>query len=148
MILRQRHYGLIVSDMAKARAFYEGVLGFTHIITRHESSPYFRKVNNVTVPANMVKLAIPGGQVLELVEFENMERVGYLPLRAGLAHACFQVADINAVYLYMVMNQVKIISAPIESDDGAKVMTILDPDHNKIELVEIPDGCVMPRGLQ
>ncbi|MBI5766493.1 MAG: VOC family protein [Verrucomicrobia bacterium] len=122
------HAAFFVSDMAKARAFYEGFLGF--------QSPY-------AIPrpkgGELVWIKINDRQSVELFPGSEVE-----PDADRLYHIAVEVEDCDAMLAYLrakgVAGLPPAATAPL-GRIGNKNFTIKDPSGNGVEFVQyLPDG--------
>ena len=130
------HVGHVVSDLARARRFYEELLGFTYWwefdVPDELASPVLR------VPAPMQMTAVylvRDGFVLELMQFaapgaqaERNERVMNEP---GLTHISIAVADLEGVLARV-------------ADYGGEVL--LDTKNEMVAFIRDPDGQLIELG--
>ena len=130
------HVGHVVSDLARARRFYEELLGFTYWwefdVPDELASPVLR------VPAPMQMTAVylvRDGFVLELMQFaapgaqaERNERVMNEP---GLTHISIAVADLEGVLARV-------------ADYGGEVL--LDTKNDMVAFIRDPDGQLIELG--
>ena len=123
------HAAFFVSDMAKAREFYEGFLGF--------ASPFSIPRKN---PAeHLVWIKINDRQSVEL--FPGSE---VAPEADRLYHIAIEVDDADAMLVYLRARGVPGLpptSASPVGKIGNKNFTIKDPNGNGVEIVQyMPDG--------
>ena len=123
------HAAFFVSDMAKARAFYEGFLGF--------QSPYSSPRKNPG--EHLVWIKINDRQSVEL--FPGSE---VTPEADRLYHIAVEVEDADAMLAYLrakgVAGLPPTATAPL-GKIGNKNFTIKDPAGNGVEFVQyMPDG--------
>jgi lactoylglutathione lyase len=123
------HAAFFVSDMAKARAFYEGFLGF--------ASPYSIQRKNPN--DHLVWIKINDRQSVEL--FPGSE---VAPDADRLYHIAIEVEDADAMLAYLrgkgVTGLPPAATSPI-GKIGNKNFTIKDPNGNGVEIVQyMPDG--------
>ncbi|MEY2877901.1 MAG: hypothetical protein RLZZ15_281, partial [Verrucomicrobiota bacterium] len=128
-ILGISHAAFFVSDMAKARAFYEGFLGF--------ASPY--SIPRINPGEHLVWIKINDRQSVEL--FPGSE---VTPDADRLYHIAFEVEDADAMLAYLrakgVAGLPPAATAPL-GKIGNKNFTIKDPAGNGVEFVQyLPDG--------
>jgi catechol 2,3-dioxygenase-like lactoylglutathione lyase family enzyme len=123
------HAAFFVSDMAKARAFYEGFLGF--------ASPYSIPRKNPN--EHLVWIKINDRQSVEL--FPGSE---VAPDADRLYHIAIEVADADAMLAYLRAKGVAGLPPTATSPVGKignKNFTIKDPNGNGVEIVQyMPDG--------
>lgn len=136
-----RHVGLVVSDVGRAREFWAR-LGFTHLVADVIEDPAWMERLGLPTDLRTVKLEAEPGHVIELycpgpdhrsvaVETTDtgleVERVHYKVHRPLFQHVAVTVADIEQV-------------APggwhLNPEGTAKVAFLVDPDGNRVELVE------------
>jgi catechol 2,3-dioxygenase-like lactoylglutathione lyase family enzyme len=121
------HAAFFVSDMRKAREFYEGFLGF--------ASPFSIPRKNPAEP--LVWIKINDRQSIEL--FPGSE---VAPDADRLYHIAIEVDDADAMLAYLRARGVQGLppAAPV-GKIGNKNFTIKDPNGNGVEIVQyLPDG--------
>ena len=123
------HAAFYVSDMAKARAFYEGFLGF--------ASPY--SIPRKNPEERLVWIKINDRQSVEL--FPGSE---VAPDADRLYHIAIEVDDADAMLAYLRAKGVAGLpptgASPV-GRIGNKNFTIKDPNGNGVEIVQyMPDG--------
>ena len=123
------HAAFYVSDMAKARAFYEGFLGF--------QSPFSIPRKN---PAEqLVWIKINDRQTVEL--FPGSE---VAPEAERLYHLAVETDDAEAMRVYLKAKGVEVPDKVGVGKIGNKNYFIKDPSGNIVEIVEyMPDGWTM-----
>ena len=130
-ILGVSHAAFFVSDMAKARAFYEGFLGF--------QSPY--SIPRKNPGESLVWIKINDRQSVEL--FPGSEVAADAD---RLYHIAVEVDDADAMIAYLRAKGVAGLpptGAPL-GKIGNKNFTIKDPSGNGVEFVQyMPDGWTM-----
>jgi lactoylglutathione lyase len=127
-ILGISHAAFYVSDMAKARAFYESFLGY--------ASPFSIPRKN---GAELVWIKINDHQTIEL--FPGAE---VAPDAHRLYHIAFEVDDAEAMRVYLQSKGVKVPDKTAVGKIGNKNYFITDPNGNTVEIVEyLPDGWTM-----
>jgi catechol 2,3-dioxygenase-like lactoylglutathione lyase family enzyme len=113
------HIAFHVSDVAKARAFYGGLLGYEEIAGK-------------AAPDGRVRFRINGRQYAEIVP----------GLVAGsddrLDHVAFETTDLDALRAYLVEKEVKASEAATEA--GHRVVRVTDPDGHAVEFVQYPSA--------
>ena len=116
------HAGLIVSDLGRARAFYESVLGLTLYPNRPEL-PY---------PGAWYELG--GGQQLHLMQLPNPDAGIVRPEHGGRdRHIALAVRNITALKSRLDAAGVKYTA----SQSGRPALFCRDPDANTLEFVEV-----------
>ena len=142
-ILSARHTGLVVMDLERSIAFYRDIFGLELTGRAKEEGPYIEKL--VGIPGAVVewaKLKIPGGHVLELLQYLShplstpIEEIGKAN-RPGCSHLAFTVIDVEELYGVLQAAGYKCTHAPqVSPDNKVKVMYAHDPDGIILELVQ------------
>jgi catechol 2,3-dioxygenase-like lactoylglutathione lyase family enzyme len=121
------HIGFQVSDVARARAFYGGLLGYEQAGRTSPSS------------SNVVRFRVNARQYIEIVP----------GLPAGqderLDHVAFQTTDLTALRAWLDEKGVKTAEPGLEA--GHRVMRIADPDGHAVEFVQQEAGSPMVRAF-
>ena len=119
------HAAFYVSDMAKAREFYEGFLGF--------ASPF--------------SIPMPGGGDLVWIKINDRQTVelfpasGVMPEAERLYHIALQVDDAEAMRLYLRARGVAVPATTPTGRIGNRNFFVKDPSGNTVEIVEyLPEG--------
>jgi len=116
------HAGLLVSDLARAKAFYESVLGLTLYPNRPEL-PY---------PGEWYDLG--GGQQLHLMQLANPDAGSVRPEHGGRdRHIALAVANMDALKSRLDEVGVKYTV----SKSGRAALFCRDQDANTLEFVEV-----------
>ena len=140
------HAGITVRDMESSLRFYREGLGLAMQFDRLIDADYLRDVLALDFAAiRAVYLDIPGGGIVELLEYQGIER---LPARSrpsdyGAGHLCLYVDDVEGMTerLRAVGGEprspkpIAITSGP---NAGARSIYLLDPDGYAVELFERP----------
>jgi len=128
-ILGISHAAFYVSDMAKARAFYEGFLGFASPFSIPRKNPGEQLVWIKINDRQSVEL-FPGGEVA--------------PDADRLYHIAIEVDDADAMLAYLRAKGIAGLPPTATSPLGKignKNFTIKDPNGNGVEIVQyMPDG--------
>jgi len=141
------HAGLTVADLERSLGFYEGLLGLPLAgIAREESPDISAIVGHAGTRVLIADLMLPGGGVLELLQYEEPAGAPAQAshTQAGTAHIALGVRDLAALQRRLVAAGVDIVSErPVtlrtgDSWNGATVLYVRDPDRNLIELIERP----------
>jgi lactoylglutathione lyase len=127
-ILGISHAAFYVTDLAKARAFYEGLLGF--------ASPF-------SIPrkhgGELVWIKINDRQTVELFPAAEVA-----PDADRLFHIALEVDDAEAMRVYLQAKGVAVPDKVGVGKIGNKNYFIKDPNGNTVEIVEyLPDGWTM-----
>jgi len=116
------HAGLLVSDLARAKAFYESVLGLT---------PYPHRPD-LPYPGEWYELG--GGQQLHLMQLPNPDASSVRPQHGGRdRHIALGVKDMAALKSRLDVAGVSYTA----SKSGRAAMFCRDPDANTLEFVEV-----------
>lgn len=140
------HAGITVRDMESSLRFYREGLGLAMQFDRLIDADYLREVLALDFSAiRAVYLDIPGGGIVELLEYQGIER---LPARSrpsdyGAGHLCLYVDDVEGMTERLraaggeprSSAPVAIASGP---NAGARSIYLLDPDGYAVELFERP----------
>ncbi len=120
MLTKLLHASLLVADLGRARAFYEGVLGLTPSPSRPEMG----------FPGVWYEV---GGAQVHLLCLPNPDPVTGRPAHGGRdRHTAFAVADWEG--LKTALDAVGL--AYTLSRSGRRALFVRDPDGNALELVE------------
>ena len=121
------HIAFQVSDAARARAFYGGLLGY-------EEAP-----RSGPSPSNVLRFRVNARQYIEIVP----------GLPAGkderLDHVAFQTTDLTALRAFLEEKGVKTAEPVLEA--GNRAMRVADPDGHAVEFVQHEAGSPMVRAL-
>lgn len=116
------HAGLLVADLARAKAFYESVLG----LTRYPDRP------DLPYPGEWYDLG--GGQQLHLMQLPNPDAGSIRPEHGGRDHhIALAVRDMAALKSRLDAAGVSYTS----SRSGRAALFCRDPDMNTLEFVEV-----------
>ena len=117
------HAGLLVSDLARARTFYESVIGLD-VFPNRPDLPY---------PGAWYELG--GGQQLHLMGLPNHDAGKVRPAHGGRdRHIALGVKDMAA--LKSRLDAAGVVYTASQS--GRAALFCRDPDMNTLEFVEIP----------
>lgn len=132
------HYGVTVSDIDAAEAFYGERLGLPVADRLSFDDAAFARF--VDVPGADVDIVFfdAGGFQIEVLEYagssENAND-GASNDDVGVAHVCLEVDDLDAEYDRLA-DDVEFLSPPQTLESGAQVVYARDPDGNVVELLE------------
>jgi catechol 2,3-dioxygenase-like lactoylglutathione lyase family enzyme len=116
------HAGLLVSDLARAKNFYESVLGLTRYPNR-PALPY---------PGEWYELG--GGQQLHLMQLANPDAASIRPEHGGRdRHIALAVKNMDALKSRLDAVDVRYTA----SQSGRAALFCRDPDMNTLEFVEV-----------
>lgn len=139
MIGTSHHYGVTVSDMDEALAFYRDTLGMeTEAEISFTSEAFGRFVGVEGADVDIVFLDA-GGCAVELLEYNDPPggdaNEGVSNNDVGAAHFCLEVDDIDGIYEDL-SDEVEFVNPPQTLENGAQVAYVYDPDGNVVELLE------------
>jgi len=118
------HVAFYVEDLAKARAFYRDLLGF--------SEPW--SLNNPDGTVWLTFIKINDRQYLEL--FPQAA-----PPADRLSHFAVETSDIEGMRAYLSSRGVQVPPAPGKGRTGTLNFTVKDPDGHSLEFVQYPAAC-------
>ncbi|MGB0712371.1 MAG: VOC family protein [Gammaproteobacteria bacterium] len=117
------HASLVVSDTAKALAFYDGLLGLEVDVARPD----------LGYPGAWLNVPGPGAQQIHLLEVPNPDPVSGRPVHGGRdRHIAFHARDLDA--LEQGLEHAGI--AFTRSRSGRRALFCRDPDGNGLEFIE------------
>lgn len=142
------HFNLIVSDMKKTKAFYNGVLGLEIALeTEIEDDEFSRGVGlpGTKVVATFFKLPNNSG-LIETFQYVHPEGT-QIPANAnandgGWQHLCFQVDDIEKTKRDLEGKGVKFLSTPVTISKqhphfaGVRFCYFHGPDREVLEILQ------------
>ena len=140
MIRSGRHVGFPVASLPASLAFYRDLLGFIVASDELEEGPFLETILGVPgASARIVKLHVPGGWMLELLEYRRPRTAPARDLAVlGHAHWALTVDDVDLLHRRLSQAGVPFVSPPQTSPSGrAKVAFCQDPDGYRLELVEV-----------
>lgn len=138
MIGEAHHYGVTVSDLEQAVAFYRDELGMEELDRlsfEEEAFSRFVGVENADVD---IAFLDAGGCAVELLAYAGggeSANEGVSNNMTGASHFCLEVEDIQRRYDEL-SESVEFVSPPQALSNGAKVAYLYDPDDNLVELLE------------
>lgn len=141
MVGKATHYGLNVSDMDEALAFYRDRLGL-EVDRQFSVSEVQSDIVGVEGVQGDITFLDAGGFSIELIAYdappnENVHETssGH---DVGVAHLCIEVDDIWGLYEEL-RGETSFVSEPQTIGTGAKITYMRDPDGNYVELFEPPE---------
>jgi lactoylglutathione lyase len=125
--MRTLHFGLLVADLDRSLSFYEA-LGYQVIGSVPE-----------TPLGALTMLKLPRDELVT-IELVHNPRVGG-KIGTGLSHFVIQVESMDATIAHLAARglDAEVSSSPDGSDDF-RTAWVVDPDGNRIELVQWPAG--------
>jgi catechol 2,3-dioxygenase-like lactoylglutathione lyase family enzyme len=141
------HVGMSVASIDEALAFWERFLGAPALWRELLNRPYLAKI--IGIPGVSIKGAfveLPGGVILELLDYESPEKRGNSESTAnpGNIHLCLAVEDARVGWAHAVDCGAKPVSrdGPVEVDAGpnagARVAYLRIHDGITLELFQPP----------
>jgi lactoylglutathione lyase len=138
------HAGITVRDMDESLAFYRDGLGLEQQFDRLIDADYLREVLDLEFSViRAVYLTIPGGGIVELLEYRGLERLSARsrPNDYGAGHLCLYVDDVAAMTQRLrgfggTSRSEGVVSITSGPNQGATSIYMLDPDGYAVELFE------------
>lgn len=143
--IRHHHTALHVTDVERSARFYVDGLGLRRLDS-WTSGPYIGELfgrPKVKVSALMLTTG-DGNFRLELVQVEDPPpAVDPSQAQPGTAHLAFTGIDVRKVFASMSALGYGALSEPVEPASGPHagglLIYLLDPDGNRVELIQAPD---------
>ncbi len=141
------HVGMTVQDLERSVRFYCTVLECAVRERAVIGGPEVESLTGVSgAVIHTADLTLPGGGMLELLQYLGPERTVLVQRRseAGHSHIAFRVDDVDATRMRALSAGALDCSLPVKlnepgsSWDQARVCYALDPDGRTIEFVERP----------
>jgi catechol 2,3-dioxygenase-like lactoylglutathione lyase family enzyme len=141
------HLGLTVSDIERSVRFYRDVLGLTLVRRRSTSAEYVGRQTGcpgARLEVASFRVGSEGGPSFEIAQYVSHPGPAGEPgtHRAGSAHLCFRVDDIQAAYDALRRQGVCFKTAPVAitagPNQGGFGVYLADPDGFTIELFQQP----------
>jgi lactoylglutathione lyase len=126
--MRTLHFGLRVADLDRSLAFYAGV-GYEVVGSVPE-----------TPVGQLTMLKLPGDEFVT-IELVHDPAQGEVNLSTGLSHFVIKVESLDATISELAARGIG-AEAPVAQDGSGEFRTtwVIDPDGNRIELVQWPAG--------
>jgi glyoxylase I family protein len=144
VILGFAHPGLVVSDLEKAKTFYEKMFGFRHFCDEgwQDNATVDKAVGVAGSACKGVTLA-GHNCYLEMFEFSAPDQLAASPVdigphELGIRHLAFFVDDCRAEYQRLLDLGGDMLGEPTDIGDGVYTVYCRDPFGNIIELAEPP----------
>jgi catechol 2,3-dioxygenase-like lactoylglutathione lyase family enzyme len=143
-IVAPHHVGLHVRDLDRSVSFYRDVLGFEETFRWKPDAPYISVLTGFEdVDLHSAVLTRPeGGFFLELLDYRGGDEPHARPqvAQSGTAHLAFAVTGLDELYEAWTASGVASVSEPVTPtigpNRGGRVVYMLDPDGNRVELIE------------
>ena len=140
MVGTATHYGLNVSDMDDALAFYNDLLGLD-IDRQFPVSEVQSDIVGVDGVEGDITFLDAGGFFIELIAYDEPPNENVHETASGhdvgVAHLCLEVDDVWALYEEL-RDDAEFINEPKTVGNGAQITYMRDPDGNYVELMEPP----------
>ena len=153
MILGFAHPAIVVSDLGKARAFYEAMFGFRYFCEEGwKNNPTINSIIGTSGSACKGVTLAGHNCYLELFEFEapgpdGKDPAALGPHEPGIRHLCFHVDDCRAEFRRLLDLGGSALGEPTDMGNGVYIVYCRDPFGNIIELAELPTPDEDPRNL-
>ena len=138
------HAGFIVKDMAKEKAFYEGLLGFR--LYWHGYFPAGEHSASATEQDDWYEIQVPDGE--EWIEFMlNISPRANKEERGVQNHFSLGVKNANNAASHLRVNGAAKFDGPEVGRDGKNSLDIYDPDLTRVEVMDYnptKDPCCHP----
>lgn len=148
MILAFSHPCIVVSDLEKARSFYEKMFGF-HLLSEEgwQDNPIVDRAVGTPNSASKGYMLAGHNCLLELFEFITPAKTGPSPQtlgiqELGIRHLCFYVDDVE-----VESQRFLALGGQAFGEPEMGVVYLRDPFGNIIELCEIPNERENPLNL-
>jgi lactoylglutathione lyase len=128
------HVGHCVADLARARTFYEQVLGFRHWYSVSPPDRLSAPLLGLSAPLGLhCDYLICEGVVLELLAYDSSHTPATARVldQPGLTHLSFSVADVKATCELVRLHGGEVV----ESTDVGVAVFVRDPDGQLLELL-------------
>jgi catechol 2,3-dioxygenase-like lactoylglutathione lyase family enzyme len=133
------HFGVTVSDMNEALAFYRDALGLDVDNELSLASEQFRTFVGVEDATADIRFLDAETCAIELLEYTRPDgddtNAGVTANDVGASHICLGVDDVDRAY-HELEGEYEVVSAPQTLDNGARVVNVYDPDDNVVQLIE------------
>lgn len=140
MVGSATHYGLNVSDMDQALAFYRDLLGL-EVDRQFPVSEVQGDIVGVDGVEGEITFLDAGGFAIELIAYDAPPNDNVHETASGhdvgVAHLCLEVGDVWARY-EALRDDVEFVEEPQTVGNGAQITYLRDPDGNYVELLEPP----------
>ena len=129
------HVAVFAADVAKSTDFYTRVLGLEHLFTQKKED------------GSLFYVYLHAGSKTFVEIFPTAEKA--LKSRAGVAHICLAVRDINAAVAHVKAENWPLTRGePKLGLDGNWQAWLQDPDGVDIELMQMMPGCLQYEHLK
>ena len=131
------HFGVTVTDLNRAVAFYRDVLGLDVLAEFEVGGEAFETGVDVEGASASFAHLDAGDARVELVEYdpEGEDRTGGAVNQPGAKHLGLTVDDVDAVY-ESLPDDVETLSEPQTTESGTRIFFVRDPDGNLVEILD------------
>lgn len=140
MVGHATHYGLNVSDMDDALAFYRDLLGL-EVDRQFPVSEVQSDIVGVDGVEGEITFLDAGGFDIELIAYDEPANDNVHERASGhdvgVAHLCLEVEDVWDIYGEL-NDGAEFVEEPQAVGNGAQITYLRDPDGNYVELMEPP----------
>jgi catechol 2,3-dioxygenase-like lactoylglutathione lyase family enzyme len=134
------HTRVYVSDMARSRAFYEGVLDLqVHFENPRQDSEGIARIFGREGAAVHLTMGRIAGHVVELIKVLDEDPPQAPGSYVGGSGFTVTVEDIDAAYEAVRASGVTVLNDIVDVK-GTRIFFIADPDGMRIELIQYADG--------
>jgi len=134
------HFGVTVSDMNEALAFYRDALGLDVDNEISLASEEFRTFVGVEDATADIRFCDAETCAIELLEYTRPDgdeaNAGVMANDVGASHICLAVDDIIDEAYDNLKGEYEVVSTPQTLDNGARVVNVYDPDDNVVQPIE------------
>jgi lactoylglutathione lyase len=121
------HVAINVADLGKSLDFYSNTLGFDEMM----------RINHDNGQPWLVYLRVTDDQFIEIFPEAETARAPESWHANGMTHLCLMVDDLDAVVAQLKAKGVTMLIEPKAGVDGNSQAWLLDPDGNRIELMQM-----------
>lgn len=121
------HVAINVADLTQSLDFYSAILGF----------PEMMRINHDSGEPWLVYLRVTDDQFIELFPGAETQRAPESWHANGMTHLCLMVDDLHTVVAELKGKGVTMLIEPKSGADGNSQAWLLDPDGNRIEVMQM-----------
>ena len=145
MLHATHHFSITVADIERSIAWYTEVLGLEVLTRQRNDNAYTRTIVGMDdAVLEVAFLSLPGDSEVRLELIEYVQPRAAQPELAtnqpGVAHAAFEVADIDATLERLAAAGTLPVNPPVEIDQGVnrgmRACYLRDPDGFTLELMQ------------
>ncbi len=133
-----RHIGIVVEDIAKMSSFYKNGFNLEIIYHQIEGGEFIRNILQDPYSIEIIKMGRDGVVFLELLKFDKSKSgVGIDINERGITHFAVTISDVDDIVPILSNIGATFFGEPHINENGThKVVFCIDPEGNKIELVQ------------